>query len=86
MPYHSAVPLALELGMATLVGSAYPSIMGPMLPTKRWHRHQSPMPLATIQEPDWLPLLSELLHEANHRKLPPAFSVRVGKAGPIWHL
>ena len=41
MPYHSAVPLALELGMATLVGSAYPSITGPTLPTKRWHRHRS---------------------------------------------
>ena len=41
MPYHSAVPLALELGMATLIGSAYPSITVPMLPTKRWHRHRS---------------------------------------------
>ena len=52
MPYHSAVPLALELGMATLVGLCLSFIMGPISPTKRWHRHRSlTMPLAATQEP-----------------------------------
>ena len=74
--------------MTTLVGPAYPSITGPTLPTKRWHRHRSLDDAASSDPGAMIGFHScrKRCTKLTNEETAPAFSVCAGKArnmGPI---